>query len=165
MNWVIDRGGSERQQGRLNLVRLSRLMALECEGGRSLPAPEISNRSGSWYDPGRAGEGYVLEILADQRVLAFWFGFDGEGQRRWLVGTGGIDRDSLVFEDMYTASGGIFGSGYDPDDVTLADWGSLQLQLGCDQGTARFEAAAADFPPGTLNLQRLTWLDGLHCDE
>ena len=66
---------------------------------------------------------------------------------------------------MYTASGGIFGSGYDPDDVTLTDWGSLQLQLGCDQGTARFEAAAADFPPGTLNLQHLTWLDGLHCDE
>jgi hypothetical protein len=59
-------------------------------------APEIpaGRLSGSWYDPTHSGEGYVLEVLADQRALVYWFSFDGQGQRRWFFGTGAFEDDS-----------------------------------------------------------------------
>jgi hypothetical protein len=148
----------------MNLARLSQVMGLDCGKPLSSPVLEMSTRSGSWYDPGHSGEGYVLEVLADQRVLVYWFSFDGLGQRRWFFGVGEIDGTRLVFKDMFTTSGGIFGPAFDPGDVALYPWGSLQLDLDCNEGTAFFEPVEAGFPAGTLDLVRLTWLDGLKCD-
>jgi hypothetical protein len=41
----------------------------------------------------------------------------------------------------------------------------LQLDLGCNQGLATFEPTEPDFPSGTLNLTRLTRLEGLNCHD
>jgi hypothetical protein len=139
-------------------------MGLDCGRPCLPPVLEVANRSGSWYDPGHSGEGYALEVLADMRALVYWFSFDGQGQRRWFFGTGEIEGNSLVFEEMLTTRGAAFGSAFDPEDVTLSPWGSLRLDLGCDEGTASFEPVEAGFPPGTLDLVHLTRLDGLHCD-
>ena len=67
---------------------------------------------------------------------------------------------------MFTTLGGIFGSGFDPETVELFPWGSLELELdlNCLEGTARFEPEEEGFLAGTLNLTRLTILDGLSCD-
>jgi hypothetical protein len=165
MNWVIDRDGGDRRQGRMDLTRLSRVMGIPCNEFIGAPVLEISTRSGSWYDPTHSGEGYALEILFDQRALVYWFSFDPEGNRRWFFGTGEIvGGDVLVFDDMLTTSGGIFGAEFDPASVELSPWGSLQLQLDCDTGTAEYEPAGEDFPAGTLDLDRLTSVAGLDCD-
>jgi hypothetical protein len=163
MDWLIDRGGDGRRQGRLNLQRLSSVMGLECGRPSFLPALQETRLSGSWYDPSHDGEGYVLEVLADRSVLVYWFSYDPQGERRWFFGIGEIVDEKLVFNDMYTTSGGIFGAEFDPDQVQLEAWGSLELELECDSGVARFTPVEAGFPNGTLDLTRLTWLRGLSC--
>ena len=164
MNWVIDQDGGERQQGRMDLVRLSRLMSLSCGIHTPLPPERPEGQlSGSWYDPSHSGEGYVLEVLFDARVLVYWFSFDAEGNRRWFFGTGEIVDGKLIFDQMFTTQGGIFGSEFDPETVEVIPWGSLELELKCLDGTARFESKEEGFPAGTLDLSRLTILDGLSC--
>jgi hypothetical protein len=165
MDWLIDKDGNGRRQGRMNLQRLSRVMGIDC-GMVSLP-PEIDAGllSGSWYDPSHSGEGYVLEVLIDQRVLVYWFSYDTEGNRRWFFGTGEIQDNRLVFSQLYTTLGGIFGVGFIPEDVQVEPWGSLELELNCESGVARFVPSEAGFPPGTLDLDRLTQLEGLSCQD
>ena len=164
MDWLIDKDGDSRRHGRMNLHRLTRVMGIDC-GMLSLP-PEIAagRLSGSWYDFTHSGEGYVLEVLIDRRVLVYWFSYDPQGERRWFYGIGKIEGDKIVFNDMRTTSGGIFGAGFDPDQVVDDPWGTLELELDCASGTARFTPTEAGFPAGTLNLNRLTLLDGLSCD-
>ncbi len=164
MDWVLDRDGNGRRSGRMNLQRLSYVMGLGC--GRSPIPPEIPEvqLSGSWYDPGHAGEGYVLEVLIDRSALVYWFSFDPEGNRRWFFGTGGVQDGTLAFSRMMTTSGGMFGEGFDPESVEVEPWGTLELELACDSGAASFEPGEEGFPAGTLELTRLTYLVGLSCN-
>lgn len=166
MKWVIDQDGGDRRQGRMTLSRLTNVMALPC--GETDPTPgvpphEAARFSGSWYDPAHSGEGYVLQVLDDLRALVYWFSYGPDGARRWFFGTGTVDEARLVFDEMYTTSGGVFGDDFDPDAVALEPWGSLELELGCDGGTASFTPIEEGFPAGELDLVRLTVLDGLEC--
>lgn len=167
MDWVIDGDGGPRRHGRMNLDRLTNVMALPC--GESDPTPGVpphpaSRLSGSWYDPSHAGEGYILQVLEDLRVLVYWFSYDAGGQRRWFYGVGTVENeDRLVFEEMLTTRGGVFGAGFDPETVELLPWGRLELELGCEAGTARFDPTETGFPAGELALVRLTVLEGLEC--
>jgi len=164
MDWLIDKGGNGRRHGRMSLSRSSSVMGIEC-GRPSLP-PEIEQGllSGSWYDPSHSGEGYVLEVLADQRVLVYWFSYDPQGNHRWFYGEGEISDGKLVFSELSTTSGPGFGELFDPTKLQVFPWGSLELDLDCESGVARFTPGDAGFPAGTLNLTRLSLLDGLSCE-
>jgi hypothetical protein len=163
MEWELDTAGN-RRHGRMNLTRLSRVMGIDCGNVSPLP-PEVpeGQLSGSWFDETHAGEGYALEVLADGRALVYWFSFDMNGKRRWFFGVGAIESGKLVFDDMLTTSGPIFGALFDPADFNELPWGSLELELQCDGGTASFDPSESGFPDGELNLQRLSVLDGLGC--
>lgn len=164
MSWEVHRPGETRRQGRMNLLRLSHVMGIDC-GNVMLPPERPAGRlSGSWYDPSHSGEGYVLEVMINQQALVYWFSFDPEGNRRWFFGTGNIVEDGLEFDEMLTTTGGVFGEGFDPANVQLNPWGSLELELTCEQGEARFKPTEDGFPDGTLDLSRLTILSGLECD-
>ena len=169
MNWVIDQDGGPRRAGRMNLTRLTDLLGIACIGtgdpAATIPIHDAHRLSGSWYDPTHSGEGYVLQVLADERVLAYWFSYDPEGNRRWFFGVGAIDGDMLRFDEMHTTLGPVFGAGFNPDDTQILPWGTLELELGCNNGTARFTSTEEGFPAGELALTRLTLLDGLECSE
>ena len=166
MKWVIDQDEGGRRQGRMTLSRLTNVMALPCgeiDPTPGVPPHEASRFSGSWYDPTHSGEGYVLQLLDDLRALVYWFSYGPDGARRWFFGTGVIEGERLVFDEMYTTTGGIFGDAFDPDAVMLEPWGSLELELGCATGSAHFAPTEDGFPAGELDLVRLTVLDGLDC--
>jgi len=159
MDWVIG-----DQQGRLELQRLSSVMGLGC----GIPTPGVPPApehvlSGSWYDPARSGEGYTLEILADGRVLVYWFSFDPDSNRRWFFGVGSVEDGDLVFTDMLTTRGGGFGEDFDPATVEGLPWGSLELELDCNTGIASYASTEAGFGAGQLELVRLSTLWGLAC--
>jgi hypothetical protein len=160
MSWNIG-----DQAGRMDLQRLSTVMGVPCGDSIDPPLLEIATLSGSWYDPSHAGEGYTLEVLADQRLLVYWFGFDPDGNRRWFFGIGAINGAVFEFDDMLTTTGGVFGDAFDPANVEELPWGSLELELNCEGGEARFTPTEAGFPPGTLDLVQLTWLDTLQCSD
>ncbi|MEJ8569706.1 CRTAC1 family protein [Elongatibacter sediminis] len=158
MDWFI---GDD--QGRMRLQRLSRVMGANCGSPGTDPVSAAAGLSGSWYDPAHTGEGYVLEVLADGRTLVYWFSFDPQGARRWFFGVGGVENGSLVFEELLTTRGARFGEAFNPDDVEAPPWGSLQLTLDCDGGSANWQSTEAGFGPGTFDLKRLSSLDGIDC--
>lgn len=159
MKWNI---GDE--SGRMNLQRLSRVMGVDCGNVLLPPVVEQALFSGSWYDPTHNGEGYTLEVLVDQRVLIYWFGFGPNGERRWFFGIGSINGNLLEFPEMLTTRGGVFGADFDPAEVENLDWGSLELEITCeDGGEARFTPTEEGFPAGTLDIINLTSIDGLDC--
>ena len=151
------------QHGRMQLSRITRLMGIDC-GNILLPPERVEGLlSGSWYDPTHNGEGYNIEVLVDGSVVIYWFSYGPDGKRRWFFGLGEIRDGKLVFDDMLTSSGGIFGPEFDPATVKIESWGSLQLDLNCKNGTATYSSTEAGFGAGTLNLVRLTSIDQLNC--
>lgn len=159
MDWHV---GNRR--GRQELERLSYIQGLQC-GPRVTPPPtsEQAQFSGSWYDPERSGEGYVVQVFLDNSALVYWFTFDPEGKRRWFFGTADLENGSWRFEDLNTTAGPAFGDAYDPDDFELAPWGTLELELDCQGGEARYTSTENGFGSGTLNVQQLTRMDGPAC--
>ena len=151
------------RKGRMQLARLTRLMGIDCGSTRLTPVLEEGLLSGSWYDPSHDGEGYNIEVLIDGRVVVYWFSYDPAGQRRWFFGLGDIIDGKLVFDDMLTSSGGLFGPDFNPETVEFKPWGRLELDLDCHQGTASYSSTEEGFGSGTLDLIRLTNIDQLNC--
>ena len=151
------------QHGRMQIVRITRLMELECGVPRVPPISEFALLSGSWFDPSHAGEGYNVEVLDDGRVIVYWFSYDTEGKRRWFFGLGEIIEGKLVFNNMQTTSGGVFGPDFDPTTVEYKPWGTLELDLTCEGGIATYSSSEEGFGSGTLNVTRLTNIDQLPC--
>ncbi len=153
------------RHGRMRLSRITRLVGIDCGKPRQAPVLEEALLSGSWYDPSHDGEGYIVEVLQDGRVVVFWFSFDPDGNRRWFFDAGEIRDGKLVFEEMLTASGGIFGPDFDPETVELSPWGSLELDLDCNTGSATYSSSEEGFGSGVLNVIRLTSIDQLGCAQ
>ncbi|MCW8924836.1 MAG: M14 family zinc carboxypeptidase [Xanthomonadales bacterium] len=151
------------RHGRMDLVRLTRVLGVECGEPRPEPLPETALLSGSWYDPSHDGEGYLVELIGNDRVVVYWFSFDPDGNRRWFYDAGKVTDGKLVFDGMLTTSGGIFGPDFDPLAVERLPWGSLELDIECSSGTATYNATEEGFGSGVLNLVRLTSIDQLDC--
>ncbi len=162
MDWRLDQSG-EYRTGRMNLVRLTEVMGLDC--GQPQQAPPLAETilSGTWADPSRAAEGYSLEVLSDGRVLVYWFSYGPDSERRWFYNLGEIQGDKLVFDNLLTTSGPIFGEKNALSSLQQTPWGELELELGCLSGTASYSSTEAGFPSGTMQLQRVTLLDSLVC--
>ena len=78
--------------------------------------------SAAWYSPVRDGEGWIVEIHADDRALMTWFTYDEAGGQRWLIGEGEVvrdedDGDGILFSELYATRGGRFGDGFDASQV------------------------------------------------
>jgi hypothetical protein len=123
--------------------------------------------SGSWFQPDRSGEGFILEILPDGNAVAAWFTFPaaGEaGEQIWLVAAGGEFRGNrLVFEQVYRPRGGRFGPAFDPTQIDNVRWGRFEFTFDdCNAATLRYEAAG-DYGSGARTLRRITSIDQVDC--
>jgi hypothetical protein len=81
-----------------------------------------------------------------------------------LIGVAQRD-DKTLTANMLITSGPMFGPNFDPDDMTLRDWGTLSMKvLSCEAATLDYSSVLAGFGEGALNLERLTSLYGLDCE-
>jgi hypothetical protein len=158
MDWHI---GNEHS--RQKLVRITRIMGMECGAPQLAPLPEIALLSGSWYDPSHAGEGFTVEVMDDGRALVYWFSFGPNGERRWFFGVGEIIDGKMMITQMITTRGGKFGPDFNPATVEELPWGSLELAIDCDGGTATYNSSEEGFGSGVLNVVRLSSMAGLAC--
>lgn len=156
--------------GARNLTRLTVLDELDCNGVRDLnpggtrALSGLRARSGAWYVPSRAGEGWLIEDLPDGRMVVYWFTYDPEGRQAWTIGVGTRDGDRVVIEDNLITRGTRFGDAFDPDDVQRIPWGRLELEF---PGCAAIDASYASTIPGYGSAQRsgsrLTSMASLPC--
>ncbi len=158
MDWHI---GNRR--GRQSLSRLSRVQGLDCGLPMGKPIRQEAQYSGAWYDPGHSGEGYTLQILEDNSALVYWFSFGPDGARRWFFGEGQQVDGTWVFPELLTTAGPRFGDAFDPEDFDTLPWGTLELDLSCEGGEARYAASETGFGQGSLQLVQLTRQDGPAC--
>lgn len=122
--------------------------------------------TGAWYDPNQSGHGLLLEVLSENRLLAYWFTFDPEGRQAWFGGVGKIE-DNLAVLDVAAGAGGAWIPNFDSAAYYLSPWGTLMLQFSdCDHGRVDFTGNESNslFGYGHMELTRLTQPAGLACD-
>lgn len=126
-----------------------------------------SGQTGSWFNPDRSGEGYILEILPDNSVLMVWFTYlPNIADQAWLLGVGSIQDEKLIFKDVVITSGGIFGDLFNPDLVQQDIWGDVSFEFDdCGQGIMNYQSAEPDYQNGFQFVSRLTNVSGVECDS
>lgn len=140
---------------------------VEASGARieMVPAPLLADGqfTGSWYDPANAGQGFVVEALADGRVVVYWYTYDREGNQRWFIGIARREGLSLIVDELLLTQGGLFGPMFDPQQVQKTVAGNLRIDFdSCNGGVANY---TIDGESGTQNLVRLTLMEGLACRD
>jgi len=146
--------------------------------------------SGAWFDITHTGEGFQIEILSDTQALVYWFTYDIFGNQRWFIGVGEIVGNRIIIDELLVTEGGLFGPDFDPDLVTLIPAGNISFSfLNCEMGfadytlippqiaavkgdtygpeddTPKIEPPPEEVQAGTFDLERLTVLDGLACED
>jgi hypothetical protein len=129
--------------------------------------------TGSWYDPARSGEGYILEILEDGRAILIWYTYDNDGNHMWLIDSNGVvtqdgNNITLDFNNVVVTNGPVFGEDYNPANVVNTSWGEVHMQLTCSgSGTVNYSSTIEGFDEGQYNISKLThpWVLPYICDE
>jgi len=152
-------------KGRFELRRLSRVMGANCGGYLGPPETPEEILSGSWYNAGQDGHGFVIEVLSAGQVLVYWFAYDLEGNQAWFLGIGDIENGDLVISEVFRTRGPEFGPNFNPDDLELIPWGEMRFELSCNSGKVTYDASEAGFGAASIELERLSSLDGLTCME
>jgi len=148
--------------GSLALERLTEVAEAPCGDAGAL-AVETPGLSGSYYDPDRDGEGFLIEALAGERALVYWFTYDESGNQAWVFGLGDTDGGTIEVEQAFVTDGGRFGPDFDASKVVVREWGSLSFDLpSCADGAVSFEEFGGG-TVGTIPLTRLTTLAGGAC--
>ena len=119
-----------------------------------------SKFSGHWFNQVPNGEGLIVQIINDGRALVYWLTYDESGSQRWLFGIGRREGLMIDVEDVYVTDGGVFGTQL-PVLVDLDRAGEMEIEFsGCNAGVLR---SNIDGIPGTMDIGRLTGLNGLEC--
>ncbi len=153
--------------GQMSLVRLSSIDDVGCNP--TSPDVEdrvISGRSGAFFDPAHDGEGWMIEVLDDGRVVVYWFTYDDMGNQAWMIGVAKLDGRTLWIDELLQPHGARFGNAFDPDDIEFDEWGSLGMVYdSCDDGGLRYDSLKPEFGAGTLLPVRLAMLGSTSCAE
>lgn len=126
------------------------------------PSPFIvdSTFSGHWLNVTPNGEGVIVQIIEDGRVLVYWLTYDEMGNQRWLFGVGRREGLMIDVDEVYVTDGGVFGTPA-PVEVNPQAVGELKIEFSdCDSAVMSWTINGV---PGTMEVGRLTGLNNLEC--
>ena len=134
------------------------------QGGTLPPEPIGPAFTGTWFDPAQSGHGLFVEVLSDERFLAWWFAFNPAGsEQAWFGGVGTYSGSTATITDVYQPTGGRWIPNFDPTKIVNNAWGSLTFTFtDCNHGKVEF-ASTSGYGAGSMNLTRLTQPAGLSC--
>ncbi|MFT5139011.1 MAG: cytochrome c peroxidase [Lysobacterales bacterium] len=151
--------------GSLSPERLVGIDGLDCAQPSNAASNRFSGWSGSWIDLEHGGEGWIIEVIDEDTAVIFWFTFDENGDRVWLIGVADPNGQTLA-ADMLLASGPVFGAGFNQNDVSYTSWGTLEITFDdCGTASAVYASTVGGYGSGTMQPNRLTSLAGLDCNE
>ena len=126
--------------------------------------------TGSWFDPDQSGQGLMLEVLPEHRLLAQWFSFDPEGtQQAWFGGVATYEGNVAIISEVAQPFQGRWIPDFNPATIVQRRWGRLIFSFSdCNHGKVEFDSVldtepTLDFGRGSMNLTRLTLPLGLAC--
>lgn len=163
-------GSAAYGSGERNMVRLTSLDQLNCDGARALTVSGaralsgLQAKSGAWYVASRSGEGWMVEELADGRAVVYWFTYDAEGRQAWTIGVGTRSGNRIDIVDNIITGGTRFGSGFNAAAVQRSRWGSLTFTFSnCNSIEARYTSVLSGYGSATRTGSLLTSLGGAAC--
>lgn len=123
------------------------------------PLPRTWQYSGTWYDPARSGEGWLLQQTdypLAQLTGVVWFTYDDAGNALWLTGAA-VEADGVLSVALYRTSGTRFGDAFDAAAVQRTRFGTLRFTFeGCDRAAVAFTPADPAGVALDLELVRMT---------
>jgi hypothetical protein len=135
------------------------IVGVSVSGEASVPplVPIDGSMTGAWYDAAQSGHGIFIEVLPDNRLLAWWFAFNPEGtQQTWFGGVGSYSGDSGTITDVVQSTGGRWIPNFDKSQVVNHAWGSLAFTFtGTNNGRVEFDSVLG-YGSGSMELMRLT---------
>jgi Leucine-rich repeat (LRR) protein len=147
---------------RLVHSRLTELAGTRCD----IQSP-FQQYSGAWFNPERSGEGFILEILPDDRGLVYWFTYepDTSGRPAWMIGVAPLHAslvgvpppghpEAWLDAELLQPVGAYSGSFFDQDDIEHVLWGDMRMEFYPD-GTAHlsYESHLEDYGSGDYALE------------
>lgn len=103
-------------------------------------------------------------MLSDERTIAFWFAYTPDGLPMFLV-IDGVNEGSTVTGPAYAYEGMIWPA-FDPATLKSETWGEISIEfLGCDSAVLAWSSRVEGYGDGVVELERLTYLAGLECNE
>ncbi len=142
---------------------------VEIQGGMDL----TNAQSGLYYDVNRNGEGVIVEMLNGTSALVTMFTYHpNKTDLMWFIGIGNIVGNSIVIDEVLRTSGGVFGSGFNADNIVRTDVGGMSIVFpDCDSsasnsGRLTFQAGfefSTELENMLVKNQRLSRL--LSCDQ
>lgn len=133
----------------------NRLRAIDLDSTFEINA----GRTGAWYDPRLAGQGFLLDVIeSSNQLFLAWFTFAasstqkiGSPNHRWLTAQGAYRGDRASLEVTLTEGGQFSESG----PVQQRAAGTIDLKVtGCTAATLTY--TLPDGESGVLDLVRLT---------
>ena len=126
------------------------------------PEQDTSAITGSWYDPLSSGEGFMLHSVNNDLAVGYFYGYDENGDRLWLIGVSEgpfIWNEPALFEAQ-VVEGGSFTE-FDTENIVNSDWGTFEItQLDCDSASLDLNGTLGE---KTLQLIRLAKVAGSKC--
>lgn len=120
--------------------------------------------SGAWYNPDQAGHGLSVQVLDEERTIAFWYAYTPEGHSMFLL-IDGVNDGHTVTGPAYSFDGMIWRQ-FDPATLKSEVWGEVSIEfLGCNSAMLTWASGMEDYGDGQIELQRLTYVAELECDE
>ncbi len=123
--------------------------------------------SGVYYQSGASNGHYVsVQRLGADYVLVMWSTFDQKGTPAWLYGVGTLSGTTITVPQVAENLGGILHPGGAVTGATPTYWGSMTLDLtSCHAARLDYKSSLPLFGSGSINLQRLVFIDGLDCSQ
>ncbi|MGV6851961.1 MAG: hypothetical protein ACWA5R_07265 [bacterium] len=139
-------------------IRLAFVLLLASQSASAISI--TSSFTGAWYDPASSGQGFSIEVVdtdSGKTLVIYWYTFDTDGTPLWLLGQSAVKDESSVDVDLYQVSGGAFGAGFDPQNISSEFWGSINIDFtSCSAGEINFSAQKERFGTGRIPLERIT---------
>lgn len=126
-------------------------------------APVDGAMTGSFFIAGQGGQGWFVEVLADQRAVVYGFTYDELGEPAWIGGTGTVVANGIAVDESWRGLGARFGDAFDPSDVRLESWGSLAFVFS-ERGAGEMAYAGPEaFGSGRRPVTQLTRIGAAAC--
>ncbi|NIP17052.1 MAG: hypothetical protein GWM87_01950 [Xanthomonadales bacterium] len=118
--------------------------------------------TGTWYDPGSAGQGFTLHFINREQFLVYFFGFTDARERLWLLGLhdAPLQLGEELSLELFEAQNGRF-NGFRAEEVQELPWGTLEINFrDCLNASAVLTGMDGT---QTLDLVQLAGVDELEC--
>ncbi len=126
----------------------------------------VSGTSGLYYNKANNGHYVSVQRLGGNFALVIWNTFDETGKPAWLYGVGTISGTTIQVPQVAENVGGILHPGGAVSGATPTLWGSMTLDVSsCYAAHLTYQSAQPLFGSGTVDLQRLVFINGLDCSN